>query len=55
MALAYFEKACAHLKRDQSYSMLRQFTFRLGWQDGYLAEIIETNWQTKKVNYIQQL
>jgi hypothetical protein len=24
--LAYFEKACAHLKRDQSYKV---------WQDGY--------------------
>jgi hypothetical protein len=28
--MAYFEKACAHLKRDQSYSMFRQFTFRPG-------------------------
>ena len=28
-------------------------TFRLGWQDGYHAEIIETNWFIKqKVNYI---
>ncbi len=42
--LAYFEQACAHLKRDQSYKV---------WQDGYHAEIIETNWFIKqKVNYI---
>jgi REP element-mobilizing transposase RayT len=42
--LAYFEKACAHLKRDQSYKV---------WQDGYHAEIIETNWFIKqKVDYI---
>ncbi len=42
--LAYFEKASAHLKRDQSYKV---------WQDGYHAEIIETNWFIKqKVDYI---
>ena len=28
-------------------------TFRLGWKDGYHAEIIETNWFIKqKVDYI---
>jgi REP element-mobilizing transposase RayT len=42
--LTYFEKACEHLKRDQSYKV---------WQDGYHAEIVETNWFIKqKVNYI---
>lgn len=42
--LCYFAKACEHLKRDQSYKI---------WQDGYHAEIIETNWFIKqKVNYI---
>jgi REP element-mobilizing transposase RayT len=42
--LVYFQKACEHLKRDQSYKV---------WQDGYHAEIIETNWVIKqKVNYI---
>ncbi len=42
--LAYFEKVCEHLKRDQSYKV---------WQDGYHAEIIETNRFIKqKVNYI---
>jgi REP element-mobilizing transposase RayT len=42
--LAYFEKACEHLKREQNYKV---------WQDGYHAEIIETNWFIKqKVNYI---
>jgi hypothetical protein len=36
MALAYFEKACAHLKRDQSYKVC--FCHQLisgSWQDGY--------------------
>jgi REP element-mobilizing transposase RayT len=42
--LAYFEKACEHLKREQNYKV---------WQDGYHAETIETNWFIKqKVNYI---
>jgi REP element-mobilizing transposase RayT len=42
--LAYFEKACEHLKRNQTYKV---------WQDGYHAEIVETNWFIKqKVNYI---
>jgi hypothetical protein len=42
--LDYFKKACEHLKRDQSYKV---------WQDGYHAEIIETNWFIKqKVDYI---
>jgi len=31
--LFYFEKACEHLKRDQSYKV---------WQDGCHAEIVET-------------
>ncbi len=43
--LDYFTKACEHLKRDQQYKV---------WQDGYHAEILETNWFIKqKVNYIQ--
>jgi REP element-mobilizing transposase RayT len=42
--LAYFQKACEHLKREQQYKI---------WQDGYQAEIVETNWFIKqKVNYI---
>ena len=42
--LDYFKKACEHLKRDQSYKV---------WQDGYHAEIIETNWFIKqKIDYI---
>lgn len=42
--LSAFAKACEHLKRNQSYKV---------WQDGYHAEIIETNWFIKqKVNYI---
>jgi len=42
--LDYFNKACAHLKREQHYKV---------WQDGYHAEIVETNWFIKqKVNYI---
>ncbi|RTY94996.1 transposase [Flavobacterium sp. GT3R68] len=42
--LEYFKKACEHLKREQHYKV---------WQDGYHAEIIETNWFIKqKVNYI---
>jgi REP element-mobilizing transposase RayT len=40
----YFQKACQHLKREQQYKV---------WQDGYHAEIVETNWFIKqKVNYI---
>ncbi|MEZ7505958.1 transposase [Flavobacterium sp. Arc2] len=42
--LPYFQKTCAHLKRIQNYKVL---------QDGYHAEIVETNWFIKqKVNYI---
>ena len=40
----YFKKACQHLKREQQYKV---------WQDGYHAEIVETNWFIKqKVDYI---
>ena len=42
--LEYFKKTCEHLKRDQQYKV---------WQDGYHAEIVESNWFIKqKVNYI---
>ena len=42
--LEYFQKSCEHLKRDQKYKV---------WQDGYHAEIVETNWFIKqKVHYI---
>jgi REP element-mobilizing transposase RayT len=42
--LDYFKKACEHLKREQHNKI---------WQDGYHAEIVETNWFIKqKVNYI---
>jgi REP element-mobilizing transposase RayT len=42
--LEYFKKSCEHLKREQKYKV---------WQDGYHAEIIETNWFIKqKINYI---
>lgn len=42
--LDYFQKACKHLKREQQFKV---------WQDGYHAEIVETNWFIKqKVNYI---
>jgi REP element-mobilizing transposase RayT len=42
--LGLFKKACAHLKREQEYKV---------WQDGYHAEIVETNWFIKqKINYI---
>jgi REP element-mobilizing transposase RayT len=42
--LDYFKKACEHLKREQQYKV---------WQDGYHAEIVETNWFIKqKLNYI---
>jgi REP element-mobilizing transposase RayT len=42
--LRLFQKACAHLKREQEYKV---------WQDGYHAEIVETNWFIKqKINYI---
>ena len=44
MLLDYFNKAREHLKRDQQYKI---------WQNGYHAEIVETNWFIKqKVNYI---
>ena len=40
----YFKKACQHLKREQQHKV---------WQDGYHAEIVETNWFIKqKVDYI---
>lgn len=39
-----FSKACQHLKKKQQYKV---------WQDGYHAEIVQTNWFIKqKVNYI---
>ena len=42
--LDYFQKSCEHLKREQQHKV---------WQDGYHAEIVETNWFIKqKVNYI---
>ena len=42
--LSFFQKACEHLKREQQYKV---------WQDGYYAEIVETNWFLKqKINYI---
>ena len=42
--LDYFQKACQHLKREQQFKV---------WQDGYHAEIVETNRFIKqKVNYI---
>ena len=42
--LNYFQKAWEHLKRDQNHKV---------WQEGYHAELVETNWFMKqKVNYI---
>ncbi len=42
--LNYFQKACELLKREQKYKV---------WQNGYHAELTETNWFIKqKVNYI---
>ena len=42
--LNYFQKACAHLKREQKFKV---------WQDGYHAELVESNWFIKqKVEYI---
>ncbi len=42
--LEMFEKACAHLKRDQQYKV---------WQDGYHAEILESEkFVHQKLNYI---
>jgi len=42
--LEYFQKACQHLKREQQFKV---------WQDGYHAELVETNWFIKqKVNNI---
>ena len=54
--LAYFQKACEHLKREQNYKVcFASSPFRLGWQDGYHAEIVETNWFIKqKINYIHK-
>ena len=52
--LSYFQKVYEHLKREQNYKVcFTSSPFRLGWQDGYHAEIVETNWFIKqKVNYI---
>lgn len=42
--LDYFKNACQHLKREQQYKV---------WQDGYHAEIVESNKFIKqKINYI---
>ena len=42
--LEYFKRTCQHLKRNQQYKV---------WQDGYHAEIVESNWFIQqKVNYI---
>ena len=42
--LNYFQKACEHLKREQNHKV---------WQDGYHAELVETNRFIKqKVDYI---
>ena len=42
--LEYFQKACELLKRNQQHKV---------WQNGYHAELVETNWFIKqKVNYI---
>ena len=42
--LDYFKNSCEHLKRGQQYKV---------WQNGYHAEIVETNWFIKqKVSYI---
>ena len=44
--LEYFQKACEHLNREQKYKV---------WQNGYHAELAETNWFIKqKVNYIHK-
>jgi hypothetical protein len=43
------------LKEIKVISMLRQFALSGRWQDGYHAEIIETNWFIKqKLIYSQQ-
>ena len=42
--LAYFKKACAHLKREQGYKV---------WQNGYHAEVAYSNkFMKEKINYI---
>lgn len=42
--LPYFKKVCEHLKRNQQYKV---------WQDGYHAEIVETNgFIRQKIDYI---
>jgi REP element-mobilizing transposase RayT len=42
--LAYFNKACSHLKRKQNYKV---------WQDGYHAEHMYSNsWIKQKIAYI---
>jgi REP element-mobilizing transposase RayT len=42
--LEHLRKACEHLKREQEYKV---------WQNGYHAEIVESNWFIKqKINYI---
>jgi hypothetical protein len=53
--LAYFQKSCEHLKRNQQYKVWfasSLFQARVA-RNGYHAEIVETNWFIKqKVNYI---
>lgn len=42
--LPYFQKACEHLKKDQTYKF---------WQNGYHAELIYSNrFIRQKINYI---
>jgi REP element-mobilizing transposase RayT len=42
--LQFFNDACGHLKRPQQFKV---------WQDGYHAEIVQSNWFLKqKVDYI---
>ena len=43
--LDYFQKACQHLKREQQFKV---------WQDGYHAEIVETNWFIKQKGTVRQ-
>jgi REP element-mobilizing transposase RayT len=52
--LDYFQKSCEHFKKDQKYKVcFASSPFRLGWQGGYHAEIVQSNWFIKqKINYI---
>ena len=52
--LEYFQKSCEHLKKNQKYKVcFARSTFRLGWQGGYHAEIVQSNWFIKqKINSI---